>query len=628
MKKIFYALVLPIVALLASPRAAEAQVKLGANPNVLDQSAVLHIENPAAGPYKGVLIPKMTTAQRDAIVTPTIGLYVFNTQTNCFEFWDGAIWNNLCGNALTGGSSTGRLSGSPNSCAPIEVNGTYMTAAPLTGSNNAVVQVTVDTPGTYVIATNTVNGVTFSSTGSFGSTGTHYVALQGVGTPSTDGNFAYTVTYASAGITTACTFNVSVGGNTLVVIPGSLNCNPGAPATGSYSAGVAMTSLNTKTINIGVSTVGSYVFSTNVQNGVAFSATGSFSSTGASLPVVLRASGTPTAGGAFTYTINAYGQQCTFPVTFTAPAIPICTGKVYSSFPAPLINNTPYNGITVTIPYTNGNGSPYPADSQVISGIMLKRPAGNFAVGNGSIVYTTSGTYTGATNGFLVYNVNIGGTICEVTFGDAIRAALSTSTAVYDATPVGEWIKVTGAEYNNLLNTVQGSAKRVQSDTIMAMSNAAASSRGTGATFTEAPIPANPGVTPAQYTQVPASSYIVGFSFRNLNNNPSTGVKIKTSTSQSTGFISTAGGGGMPTVGTSTPNTLYYFVQKRPTGFTTAGLPSHVAIYSNNCQIGAVFAQPATYYLGNGDTGLLTTAQGSISSTSQIQVITTTTRQW
>lgn len=69
----------------------KAQVGLGtATP---DQSAVLDLHSTS----KGLLIPRMTTNQRDLIVSPAIGLMVFNTDTNFLEINSGApqseTWN-------------------------------------------------------------------------------------------------------------------------------------------------------------------------------------------------------------------------------------------------------------------------------------------------------------------------------------------------------------------------------------------------------------------------------------------------------------------------------------------------------------------------------------------------------
>ena len=46
---------------------------------------------------RGVLPPRMTTPQRAAIANPSPGLFVFNTDINCMEFFNGAVWKTLCG---------------------------------------------------------------------------------------------------------------------------------------------------------------------------------------------------------------------------------------------------------------------------------------------------------------------------------------------------------------------------------------------------------------------------------------------------------------------------------------------------------------------------------------------------
>lgn len=41
---------------------------------------------------KGVLLPRMTTGQRDAIASPAVGLVIFNTTTVKLECFDGSLW--------------------------------------------------------------------------------------------------------------------------------------------------------------------------------------------------------------------------------------------------------------------------------------------------------------------------------------------------------------------------------------------------------------------------------------------------------------------------------------------------------------------------------------------------------
>lgn len=41
---------------------------------------------------KGLLLPRMTTTQRNAISSPTAGLVIFNTTTIKMEVYDGTTW--------------------------------------------------------------------------------------------------------------------------------------------------------------------------------------------------------------------------------------------------------------------------------------------------------------------------------------------------------------------------------------------------------------------------------------------------------------------------------------------------------------------------------------------------------
>ncbi len=52
---------------------------------------------------KGLLVPRMTTAQRNAIVSPAQSLLIFNITNNCYEWWDssGSVWVSMsCGGCL------------------------------------------------------------------------------------------------------------------------------------------------------------------------------------------------------------------------------------------------------------------------------------------------------------------------------------------------------------------------------------------------------------------------------------------------------------------------------------------------------------------------------------------------
>lgn len=49
-----------------------------------------------SGQNKGVLINRMTEAERNAIVDPAYGLMIVNTDTDCLNMWTGNTWKQLC----------------------------------------------------------------------------------------------------------------------------------------------------------------------------------------------------------------------------------------------------------------------------------------------------------------------------------------------------------------------------------------------------------------------------------------------------------------------------------------------------------------------------------------------------
>jgi hypothetical protein len=73
---------------------------VGINTGAIDGSAVLDITSTT----QGILIPRMTTAQRNLIGVPATSLFIFNTTTAQFEFYNGAIWTSISGSI--GGAGT------------------------------------------------------------------------------------------------------------------------------------------------------------------------------------------------------------------------------------------------------------------------------------------------------------------------------------------------------------------------------------------------------------------------------------------------------------------------------------------------------------------------------------------
>ncbi len=55
-----------------------------------DSAAILHLESDR----KGLLVPRLTTTQRDAIANPPWGLVIFNTTDSILQYFNGRCWLN------------------------------------------------------------------------------------------------------------------------------------------------------------------------------------------------------------------------------------------------------------------------------------------------------------------------------------------------------------------------------------------------------------------------------------------------------------------------------------------------------------------------------------------------------
>jgi hypothetical protein len=75
---------------------------VGIGTNTPAASAMLHINST----NKGLLIPRLTTAQRTAIASPASGLQVYDTNTNSFWYFNGAGWIELAAGGGGGGTNT------------------------------------------------------------------------------------------------------------------------------------------------------------------------------------------------------------------------------------------------------------------------------------------------------------------------------------------------------------------------------------------------------------------------------------------------------------------------------------------------------------------------------------------
>ncbi len=226
----------------------------------------------------------------------------------------------VCGFSVTvfgsgGGFGTAlyTLGGSPGNCSVASVNGNYITGLPMNTNNKVEMTVNVNTTGTYILSTPTVNGISFGANGSFTNPGIQNIFLTASGTPSAAGTFNYPLTNGSTNCGFPITVNTVITNATFALSGSPGNCT-GAVVNGTYTAGTALTSSNTAVINVNVTSPGNYAIATTAVNGISFTASGTFNLTGPQ-QVTLTGAGTPTAAGTFNYPLTGGGNTCTFSVT-------------------------------------------------------------------------------------------------------------------------------------------------------------------------------------------------------------------------------------------------------------------------------------------------------------------------
>jgi hypothetical protein len=95
----------------------------------------------------------------------------------------------------------------------------------------------------------------------------------------------------------------------------SITCPSNPTTTGTYTALVPLTTANTVSITINVTKIGTYDVTTT-NNGVTFTASGSFTAVGANT-LLLKGAGTPTSQGLYNYSItSSNGVVCLFYINY------------------------------------------------------------------------------------------------------------------------------------------------------------------------------------------------------------------------------------------------------------------------------------------------------------------------
>lgn len=218
-----------------------------------------------------------------------------------------------------GGLAKGSLQDTAGACLPITVRGQYFSDSTVSDSNFVLIQVRITTPGNYLIVSDQKNGLLFRDSGYLGTTGTHTIKLKGSGRPIRPETTDFAVNFD----TTTCFFTVTVnqgtgGGGATPAVYNLVTGNAGectsAAVQGTYQTNTPLGSSNTVSLQVNVTSTGSWSISTTAVNGMSFSGAGNFNNTGLQT-ISLQGSGTPVNTGGSTIPVTAGTSNCSFSIS-------------------------------------------------------------------------------------------------------------------------------------------------------------------------------------------------------------------------------------------------------------------------------------------------------------------------
>ena len=364
-----------------------AQVGIGTtNPHA---SSILDLTSTT----QGFLVPRLTTAQRDAIASPANGLMIYNTSINCFQYYKSSAWNSLCDATI----SILNCAGVTASTGAVGVSYSGNATIPYTGGNGG------SYPSGFPIASTGVTGLTATLQAGTLTNGTGNLTYVISGIPTSSGTANFAISFGGL----SCSFSITVNGPTIASIP----CT--APFTVTPAGnGVAGLPYN-KTVTVpytggnGVAySAGTPIASTGVTGltatlsaGILASGAGNFTFTVSGTPDPFVSAST-TATATFPFTFD--GKSCSFTVTINKASIaPITCSTAVVESPTTGINGSPYIGtITVTYP-AGGNGGGYDTQSipsTGVTGLTATIAAGFTNPAGGTLVFNVSGTPSGTGN--------------------------------------------------------------------------------------------------------------------------------------------------------------------------------------------------------------------------------------
>lgn len=199
MKKIFFPAIISFISAVTF-----AQNNIGIGTSTPNSSAILEINST----NKGLLTPRMTTAQRNAIITPAQGLLIYDTDLNALYHYNGNAW------AAVGGSGGFSLpySGSTNQAGEAFSITNTGTGTAISGAVSANSVAAVEGSSTATVGGYGVLGTSSSATG-FGVAGNNITGTAVYGFSSGSGTALRGVSVSGYGLLSSGNLRLT-GGNT------------------------------------------------------------------------------------------------------------------------------------------------------------------------------------------------------------------------------------------------------------------------------------------------------------------------------------------------------------------------------------------------------------------------------
>ncbi|RLD64871.1 MAG: hypothetical protein DRI84_07995, partial [Bacteroidetes bacterium] len=261
-------LILTLIAITVFTTVGFAQ-NTGIGTTTPDASAKLEISSTT----KGFLTPRMTTVERDAIVSPAVGLWIYNTDTNTHNFFSSTmVWQEFS-NIIPPLGSIATLD-----CAGANINGS-LTNGVLANNVSAAISYSGGVQGSHtgqVVASTGVTGLTATlPTGSF-VTGDGILTYTITGTPTSVGTASFAISIGGQ----VCTISIPVNNSIASYTIGAGGACANTITTGVYTIGTNLDGTNTIRLDATVTIAGTWNIITNTVNGYYFIGSGIFSTTG------------------------------------------------------------------------------------------------------------------------------------------------------------------------------------------------------------------------------------------------------------------------------------------------------------------------------------------------------------